>query len=407
MTIPAYNIRMDGDKYNIICFSNQLWDFPNWTNKRHVMSRLSKRGHTILFVDPPITTGRVFYRQVRKGKWSLTRSFTGVKVEDGVKVFSPLNYLPFFNLLSKFHASRLKYISKLLLSSKRKTILWVYHVEMPGLQNYINTVPHDLLVYDCVDNYEAFPKYDTEKKKLWVRGQEEYLAKKADLIFATTPGLAEKLKKYNSKVFFTPNVGDYERFHDAKRYKDNLPEDLKDIPRPRIGFSGSLDEYKFDAKLMRKIAEDHPNYSFVLIGQIAYKDRDADLNNIGLGGLKNIYFLGEKPFEEMPEYYAGFDAYIIPYQLNEYTVGGCFPVKFHEALAVGIPTIVTDLPAYMPFKDVSYIARNYGEFSFYLKKALEEDNDTKVKERKEVAKQNNWDGKVDTLLGYIEEAFEK
>ncbi|HLB51745.1 hypothetical protein A3F07_00950 [candidate division WWE3 bacterium RIFCSPHIGHO2_12_FULL_38_15] len=398
---------MDEIKYNIICLSNQLWDFPNWTNKRHVMSRLAKRGHNVLFVDPPLTTGKVFYRQVRKGKWSLSRSFTSVKLEDGVKVFTPLNYLPFFNLLSRFHSSRLKYISKLLLNSKRKTILWVYHVEIPGLQNYINMIPHDLLIYDCVDNYEAFPKYDTEEKKKLIREQEGYLAKKADIVFATTPGLTEKLKKYNSRVYFTPNVGDYERFHDAKKFKDYLPEDIKDIPRPRIGFSGSLDEYKFDANLMRNLAYNYPNYSFVLIGQIAYKDSDASLEKIGLGGLNNIYFLGEKPFESMPMYYAGFDAYIIPYQLNEYTVGGCFPVKFHEALAVGIPTVVTDLPAYMPFKDVCYIAKNNDEFLIQLKKALDEDNNLKIKERKEIAKQNNWDGKVDSMLDYIGEFLNK
>src|SRR3989344_3594525 len=170
---------MDEIKYNIICLSNQLWDFPNWTNKRHVMSRLAKRGNNILFVDPPLTTGRVFFRQIRKGNWNLARSFISVKRDEGVKVFSPLNYLPFFDLLSRFHSSRLKYISKLLLNSKRKTILWVYHVEISGLQNYINTVPHDLLIYDCVDNYEAFPNMTRRRKKngleirkcIWLRKQ--------------------------------------------------------------------------------------------------------------------------------------------------------------------------------------------------------------------------------------------
>ena len=93
--------------------------------------------------------------------------------------------------------------------------------------------------------------------------------------------------------------------------------------------------------------------------------------------------------------------------MNEYTVGGCFPVKFHEALAVGIPTVVTDLPAYMPFKDVCYIAKNNDEFLIQLKKALDEDNNLKIKERKEIAKQNNWDGKVDSMLDYIGEFLNK
>jgi len=42
--------------------------------------------------------------------------------------------------------------------------------------------------------------------------------------------------------------------------------------------------------------------------------------------------------------------FIIPYQINDYTVGGCFPVKFHDALSAGLPVVVTDLPAYAPLK---------------------------------------------------------
>ena len=52
-------------------------------------------------------------------------------------------------------------------------------------------------------------------------------------------------------------------------------------------------------------------------------------------------------------------------------------------------------------------AKNNEDFSDSLKKALEEDNDNKVKERKEVAKKNNWDGKVDSMLGFINEALKK
>jgi len=120
-----------------------------------------------------------------------------------------------------------------------------------------------------------------------------------------------------------------------------------------------------------------------LIGQIALKDRNADLTALGLGGLDNIHFLGHRPYETLENYYAGFDGYIIPYRLNEYTVGGCFPVKFHDALAVGFPTVVTDLPAYLPFKDVSYIAKNYDEFSLMVQKALIDDDSKKVKARQE------------------------
>jgi glycosyltransferase involved in cell wall biosynthesis len=104
----------------------------------------------------------------------------------------------------------------------------------------------------------------------------------------------------------------------------------------------------------------------------------------------------------MPKYYAGFDVTIIPYLLNDYTVGGCFPVKFHEGLAAGVPSVVTNLPAYAPFADVCYISKSANEFSQNIRRALEEDSEIKVKERQHVAKDNNWEGKVAKMLALIQ-----
>lgn len=400
---------MEDQKYNIICLSNQLWDFPNWTNKRHVMSRLAKLGHKVLFVDPPINTGTVFFRQIQRGLWSFSRFLTQQKKDpSGALVYTPLNIVADSNFTSGLHTKRINKLSKKFFDPRLKTILWVYHVQIANLEKYLDTIKRDLLIYDCVDNYEGFPSdnsfYSAVVPKSKVVAQERLLAEKANLVFATAPGLVEKLKKYNPNVFFTPNVGDYKKFKDLSAYKANLPEDIKNIKRPRVGFTGSLDEYKFDAKLMRKTAEENPEVSFILIGQIALKDKNAGLKTIGLSDLPNIYFLGYKPFETIEKYFAGFDAYIIPYQLNDYTVGGCFPVKFHDALAAGLPTVVTNLPAYLPFSNVSYISKSYDDFSQNIQKALNEDNPEKITLRKEVAKENSWEGKVTKLLSYI--AFE-
>ena len=397
------------DKYNVICLSNQLWDFPNPTNKKHVMSRLSKLGHTVLFVDPPINFGEVFFRQLKLGLWSISRilTFTKKDLGTGVTVFTPVNFLPFSFFTSVFHIVKIRYLARKLfkLNSERKTILWVYHVQNQKLRRYLNLLKHDILIYDCVDNYSGFPEqksfYKTVESKERTLKQEEMLSKKADIVFATAPGLVEKLKKFNPKVYFTPNVGDYQKFKDSKRYRFSLPDDMKRIPHPIIGFTGALDDYKFDFDLMKKMVLNYSAYSFVLIGQAALKDRDFDIKENNIFTLNNVHFLGIKPYAIMQNYYAGFDAYIIPYVLNDYTVGGCFPVKFHEALAAGLPTVVTDLPAYYPFKDVCYISKSHEEFLNKLKLSLEEDSSIKVRERQSVAKENNWDGKVENMLRII------
>jgi len=394
-------------KYNIVCLSNQLWDFPNWTNKRHVMSRLSKLGHNVLFVDPPINFGKVLLAQVKRKLWSIRRFFTQCKVSDcGAAVYTPINLLPLSFITSKFHIKKIRKLSRKQFTNKNETILWIYHVQLADLKSYLDRLEYDILVYDCVDNYGAIPEekafFRTNIFGEELKVQERSLTTRANIVFASAPGLVDKLKNYNKKVYYTPNVGDYKRFKDVVNFKDQVPEDLKSIPRPRVGMLGSLDEYKFDAKLVREVASDNLEVSFVLIGQIALKDKNATINDLGLGGLKNVYYLGAKPYENKHLYMAGFDAEMIPYKLNDYTVGGCFPVKFHDSLAAGLPVIVTNLPAYAPFEEVSYISKTPEEFSKNIRKALDEDTPARIKARQAVAKENDWEGKVKKMLELIE-----
>lgn len=402
---------MTNEKYNIICLSNQLWDYPLPTNKRHVMSRLSEMGHTILFVDPPINTGRLFARQILRGQWSAKRLVTQTYKHDDILVYTPLNAIPNGEITSKMHAERINFLSAKHLDPNKKTILWIYHVETPGLKNYVDLISHDFLIYDCVDNYAAFPDnslfYSATVGKDKIIEQEKELTEQADLVFATAPGLVDKLKKYRKEVHYTPNVGNYPKFKVVPNLKNSVPEDLENIRRPRIGFTGAVDEYKFDKELVKYLAKKNPNYSFVIIGPLALKDKEATNEELGFGGIDNVHFLGSRPYAEMESYYSGFDAFIIPFQLNDYTVGGCFPIKFHDALAAGLATVVTDLPAYAPFKDVSYIAKNKEEFSELITKALKEDSKEKVIARQQVAKENDWDGKVESILSLIHSEFNK
>jgi len=399
-------------KYNIICLSNQLWLSDYWTNKSHVMSRLNKLGHKVLFVEPPINTGNIFVRQVLQGNWPLKRLLTQTRVEEksGILIYSPLNILPNADITSRWHINRINQVAQKLFDSESKTLLWIYHVQLKNLLDYVDKIKHDLLIYDCVDNYLGFPEdstfYSTTVTKKQLEVQEETLAKKANLVFATAPGLVERLKNYNPNTYFTPNVGDYEKFKDVKLITD-IPNDLKAVKKPVIGFTGALDEYKFDMSLFKELAQNYPEYSFVLIGSLATKGKNATKENLGLADLENVHLLGPKPYDNVQQYFAGFDAFIIPYQLNDYTVGGCFPVKFHDALATGLPIVVTDLPAYSFFKDVCYISKGYKEFSDNLERALKEDSPEKIKARQEVAKKNNWDGKVANMLKLIDPVMTK
>jgi glycosyltransferase involved in cell wall biosynthesis len=394
------------EKYNIICLSNQLWDYPNWTNKRHVMYRMGQLGHRVVFVDPPINFGKVLLTHFKKGFFTLGRLLRGYKIADNVLIYTPIKFLPFKKFYSEYFAKQINNLTKSFFKDENKTILWIYNAEIEHLENYLDGVNRDYLLYDCVDYYAGFPRYQTKESKDAFLEVEKNLTQKADLVFATAPGLVERLKKYNSRTYYTPNVGDFELFHGIKeKYKKDIPLELKNIKHPIVGYIGALDTYKFDYEILKESATAYPDYSFVIIGDIALKDREGTLKELGLEQISNIHFLGSIPFVKTPKYMAHFDAELIPYVYNDYTVGGCFPVKFFNTMSAGIPSVVTDLPVFTLYRNITYISKGKTDFVENIKKALEEDSEQKYKERIAIASENTWDSKVSAMLHLIKSTF--
>jgi len=366
------------------------------------MYRLGKLGHKVIFVDPPINFGRVLLTQFKKGFFNLRRFILGYKKEENVLVYTPIKFFPFSDSYANFFSNKINKFSQNFFDKKRKTILWIYNSEIENLNIYLEKIKRDYLIYDCVDYYAGFPRYETKESKDRVLEIEKELSSKSDLVFATAPGLVERLKKFNAKTFYTPNVGDYELFKDIKiKFKNKIPSELKNLSHPIIGYIGALDSYKFDFELLKKSAEAYPDYNFVIIGDMALKDRKGSLKELGLDNLPNVRFLGSIPFVKTPAYMAQFDVELIPYVYNDYTVGGCFPVKFFNTMSAGVPSVVTDLPVFTLYKNVTYISKTRNDFIQNIKLALEEDSPQKVSERISIAKENTWDSKVASMLQII------
>ena len=70
------------------------------------------------------------------------------------------------------------------------------------------------------------------------------------------------------------------------------------MPKPIIGFHGLLADW-VDFDLIKKTAAHFEHGSVVLIGKIAV---DAEKKIKILDDVKNIHFLGRKPYAELPNY---------------------------------------------------------------------------------------------------------
>ena len=378
---------MDKEMMKIICISNVMWDAKMWTNSQEVMSRISQH-YKVLFVEDQHS---IFSPLKRPPDLKLMFSPLRKKHEN-LFVYYPAPGLPFshkiywINYINKFiQAFFLKQIIKKL--KFENAVLWVYS---PKGSLLMGNLGEKLTCYDCIDEYS---EYEGVNKQIYKRLENKILVK-ADLVFATSRILFEEKRKYNSNTFYTPNPADASLFLKANNRHLPIPDDIRSISTPIIGFFGELN-YKIDLKLIEYMAQSHPEWSIVLIGPIVKIDMSTLRHN------KNIYILGWRQKIDLPGYLKAFRVCIIPYLLTEYTKR-IAPLKFYEYFASGKPVVTVDIPECREFGNLLMVAKSNEEFVAQVERVLNEKDEEIVIKRIELAKQNTWEKKVARMLQLIE-----
>src|SRR5690606_8955916 len=128
--------------------------------------------------------------------------------------------------------------------------------------------------------------------------------------------------------------------------------ELKNIPKPIIGYVGALLSLRLAIDLMYSSAISNPDKSFVFIGP-----EDDEFAKSKLHELENVYFLGKRHKNIVPAYVNHFDVCINPQIVNEVTIGN-FPLKIVEYLSLGKPVVAIETNTMNElFPEVTYIAR--------------------------------------------------
>jgi UDP-galactopyranose mutase len=113
------------------------------------------------------------------------------------------------------------------------------------------------------------------------------------------------------------------------------PADLRELPHPRLGFYGVIDE-RFDAQYLREIAALRPDWQFIIVGPV------VKINPSSLPRQENIHYIPQRSYAELPAYLEHWDIAMLPFALNDAT-RFISPTKTLEYLAAGKPTISTPI----------------------------------------------------------------
>ncbi|HSU18894.1 MAG TPA: glycosyltransferase [Acidobacteriaceae bacterium] len=228
-------------------------------------------------------------------------------------------------------------------------IAWYY---TPMALRFSDHLVAQVTVYDCMDELSAFQSAPPE-----LIDQEQRLFERADVVFAGGASLFASKRTQHANVHLFPSSIDREHFALARMPQAD-PPDQAQIPHPRFGFFGVLDE-RLDRDLLRDVAQQHPEWHFVLIGPVV-KVHPEDLPHAS-----NIHYLGQKDYAELPVYIANWDVAMLPFARNAST-RFISPTKTPEYLAAGKPVVSTPIhDVVKPYGDLGLvqIAGNAQEFA--------------------------------------------
>ncbi len=363
---------------DLLCFSHLRWDFV-FQRPQHLMTRFAAPRRVFFFEEPilqPAATARLEIIPKGKKLWVVRPHLAS-----GLQAAQQHALLQ--GLLDTF----------LVEQALRDYVAWYY---TPMALGFTRRLQPRAVVYDCMDELSAFRGAPAS-----LIDHEAELFHRADLVFTGGQSLYEAKRELHSRVYAVPSSIDRAHFAKARK-SQTAPADQSNIPGPRIGFAGVIDE-RMDIDLLRSLAELRPDWHFIMIGPVV-KINQADLPNNS-----NIHYLGQKDYQELPAYMGGWDAAILPFARNEST-RFISPTKTPEYLAAGCAVVGTSIrDVVRPYGEKGFvrIADDPAEFAAALEASManNQENQRRRREVDDFLNNLSWDATWARMQGLINAAI--
>lgn len=244
--------------------------------------------------------------------------------------------------------------------------------------------------YDCVDNWSGF--FPSKVSKELVEILERHAIEHTDFVVVTSDFLKakieQKIKNSNKKIITVSNgVSD---FFLAK--PEIALSNVLNIPKPTVGYFGVIAKW-FDLSLLEYCLR-KTSYHYILIGPlIANSPSFSEFFYHLLKKYTNLHWLGEKPYNELPQFVYQLDVIIVPFYKSE-LVKAADPIKIYEALAQGKPVVAIHWKELEKFEKLIFLARSYEDFVDCIHKALVSDSQEKRNQRILFARRHTWQKKA-------------
>ena len=361
--------------YDLICLSHLRWDFV-YQRPQHLISRFAPQ-HRVFFVEEPVFDSET-------PRLHVTSRTGGIQVLVAHLPWGPTEEEHghmYRRLLGDFMQE----------NAVTKYVLWYY---TPMMVTWTADLKPKAVVFDVMDDLASFAGAHPE-----LLGREARLLERADLVFAGGPTLYEGKKDRHPRVFYFASAVDVPHFAQARSGPAD-PADQKDIPHPRLGFFGVLDE-RIDFDLLAAAADLRPEWQWVIVGPVSGKIPESTLAR-----RENIHYLGGKEYADLPTYLAGWEVAIMPFARNDST-RSISPTKTPEYLAAGKPVVSTsikDVVSMYGEQGLVHVADTPEAFIAACEAAMQEDAPARLARVDPLLAEMSWDKiweQIHDLIGSV------
>jgi glycosyltransferase involved in cell wall biosynthesis len=368
----------------IIVHSHLRWDFV-WQRPQQLLSRLAARNR-VLFAEEP-----VYLDDISSARLELS--------EPSPRVHRAVPMLP--GSLRGAYDESIVAIRELLRRQLAadgalggmfaQPIQWFY-TPMPA-PAMIGAFGERAVVYDCMDELSKFRFAPAA-----LADRERYLMAHADVVFAGGFKLSQSKAKFHANVHFFGCGVDVAHFSTARAADVEVPREIASLTRPVIGYYGVIDE-RIDYDLLRALAEAMPEAELVMVGPVVKVD-PAELPQG-----RNIHWLGQRQYAELPAHVKGFDVCLMPFALNDATEY-INPTKTLEYMAAGKPIVSTAISDVVHnFTPVVAVAHSHAQFTQAVRDAIEAPDAELIARGLEQARSNSWESIVSRMERIIRDAI--
>jgi UDP-galactopyranose mutase len=371
-------------QFSIVVFSHLRWNFV-YQRPQHLLSRLAVHRPVFFIEEPELDLEGA-------PRWEESHPQPNLTV---LRPRTPVS-APGFN------AEQFPALAPLIADLARELegttlVAWLY---TPMALPLAEALGPAAMVYDCMDELSLFLGAPPE-----LLSREAALLECADVMFTGGPSLFRAKQSRHPNVHCFPSSVDAAHFRTARPGKTEVAEaaDQAAQPHPRLGFYGVIDE-RLDLALLDFLARSRPHWQIVLVGPV------VKIDVASLPRRENIHYFGQRSYEELPTYLAGWDVCLLPFARNDST-RFISPTKTLEYMAAELPIVstpITDVAE--PYGDIVYLGDTPQEFLAACDAALAsspEERSDRAAQMRRVLAGTSWDVTVSAMEKLLTDTLAK